>query len=149
MAERNIGIGPDGLKVGNSIEVGYENPRSSPGAIHINLLKDDNNYVLHFNPRWGPTSLVLNTKENGKFGDEKKVDGYNFKYGATMFVKFTAESDHFIINVYTDTVNKATPDMTTRFYYRGLDNTIIKRVSFRWIGDPAGAEPISMHVGYK
>lgn len=149
MAEREVGIGPDGLKVGNSIEVGYENPRKSPGAIHINLLKDDHNYVLHFNPRWGPTSLVLNTKEDGKFGDEIKIDGYAFGYGATIFVKFIAESDHFIIHVYNDTINKDKPDLTTTFYYRGLDNTVIKTVSFKWVGDPAGAEPISIHVGYK
>ena len=150
MAEREVGIGPDGLKVGNYIEVGYENPRSSPGSIHVNLLKDDHNYALHFNPRWGSNAtLVLNSKEDGKFGEEKKIDGYKFSYGATIFVRFLAETDHFNISVYTDTINKDKPNLSTKFYYRGIKNTDIKRVTFRWVGDPAGAEPISMHIGYK
>lgn len=151
MAVREVGIGPDGLKLGASIIVAYENPRDSPGSIHLNLMKDDDNYVLHYNPRWGQNKIViLNSKEDGKFGQEERIDGYNFQYGATVFVKFVAESDKFRIFIYNDTMDKSLADVMTTFSYRvPLTNTVIKKVKFKWEGASAGAEPISVHIEYK
>ena len=87
------------FEVGMSIEAEYENPRDSSGSIHLNLRKDSDNYVLHFNPRWGPNKLVLNTKEDGKFGKEETSDGYDYTSGAKVHVKFSAEPDYLKIYI--------------------------------------------------
>ena len=51
--------------VGMSIEAEYENSRDNTGRLHLNLRKDEDNYVLHFNPRFQEKILVLNSKEGG------------------------------------------------------------------------------------
>ena len=131
------------FEVGMSIEAEYENPRDNSGSIHLNLKKDSDNYILHFNPRWGPNKLVLNSKEDGKFGQEETSDGYDYTPGAKVHVKFYAEPE--FLKIYIN------GKFAHQFNYRGsMTFDSIKDISYKWAGDPYRAGPlIALRIGYK
>jgi len=128
--------------VGMSIEAEYENPRDNTGSLHLNLRKDEDNYVLHFNPRWGQNKLVINSKEDGTFGNQESAGGYDFAPGAKVTVKFFAESEFLKIHVNGKQIHQ--------FNYRGLKCDSISDISYKWEGDPARAGPlIALRIGYQ
>ena len=128
--------------VGMSIEAEYENPRDNTGSLHLNLRKDQDNYVLHFNPRWGKNKLVINSKEGGTFGSQETADGYDFAPGAKVTVKFLAELECLKIHVNGKQIHQ--------FNYRGLKSDSIKDIYYKWEGDPYRDGPlIALRIGYQ
>ena len=103
-------------------------------------MQDDDNYFLHFNPRWNDNVLVLNSKENGSFGRQEQLQGYSFQLGTKIRIKFVVESDQCRI-------------FQNDEYLGAFDNrmpcNLIKKVRFSWKGDATKAPTLlTLRVGY-
>ena len=140
MSDMEIGI-LKGFDIGMSIEVEYENPRENSGSIHLNLVQDDFNYFLHFNPRWGSSKvLILNSKQAGGFEKEVRLHGYNFALGQRVRIKFVAESTQ--LRVFQN------DEHLGNFDYR-MPCSTVKKVKFSWKGNAAKAPKlIALRIGY-
>ncbi|XP_029453275.1 galectin-3-like isoform X2 [Rhinatrema bivittatum] len=68
----------------------------------INLVKDDKNTALHFNPRIRDSrTIVCNTKIDGVWGqEEKQEDNVPFTSGQKFKIDIECEEDYF--KVYVD-----------------------------------------------
>ena len=142
---KDAGISLDqGFSVGMYVEAVYVNPTGS-GRIVFNLMKDDNNIPLQFNPRFDTNVLALNTKVNGTWmTPEDRPDGYDFTYGTNMAVKIQGDPTCFTIYINGQQMHQ--------FNYRGgLSCTDIKEIQFDWImGDENVASQLqSLQIGYK
>ena len=54
--------------------------------------------MIHGSFQWDQNILVLNSKSGGAWGAEVSVD-VSFKTGAEVAIRFTAQSDHFLVTV--------------------------------------------------
>ena len=74
----------------------------------FNLIKDDNNYMIHGSFRWDQKILVLNSKSGGfhNWGQEVRVTGVDFKPGDDVAIRFDARDDHFLVIVNTKELAK-------------------------------------------
>ncbi|XP_072256194.1 galectin-1-like [Pyxicephalus adspersus] len=67
----------------------------------INLGKDPENLLLHFNPRFdlsGVTNIIFcNSRENNDWGEEQKEDVFPFQKGSDTTVSFKYEKEKIII----------------------------------------------------
>ena len=84
------------FKVGMFIEAKYLNPNIS-GKIGFNLIQDTENIPLLFNPRFDSKNVVLNSKEEGSWGNEEKPKGYDFTSDRNMIVTIYATNENFNI----------------------------------------------------
>ena len=131
-----------GFEFGMYVEAVYNNPTGS-GRIEFNLMQDDDNILLHFNPRFDAQRLILNSKRNGKWEEEEMPKGYDFSLGAKTIVKIQAYNKAFTI--YID------GKQFYLFNYRpGMSFTDIKKVQFDFA---RGAERVasklqSLQIGY-
>lgn len=77
--------GIDQLKVGMKVEVEYINPAN--GWFVIWLEDTQGNVILSYCARFDEKRLVLNTLNDGKWGNEECPSGYNFTPGALQNVQ--------------------------------------------------------------
>ena len=122
------------LAIGQSVEVVYQN---GGGVLAVDLVTDEENIALHFNPRYNLNVLVLNTLLNGTWQDEIRPQGFPFPPNgvSTRFsVRITAQPSSFTISV--NGIQFAV------YPYRGL-LTNEKVSTIRWrMGDEPGNPPI-------
>jgi hypothetical protein len=90
------------LKIGQSIEVVYTNPKT--GALSVNLVTATNDVALHVNPRYSTTGgyLVLNTLIHGRWQKEIHPAGYPFPANnvrTRVTVRITVQASGFLISV--------------------------------------------------
>ena len=88
------------FKQGMAAEVRFIAPASTTHT-SFNLIKDDNNYMIHGSFRWDQKILVLNSKSGGfhNWGQEVRVTGVDFKPGDDVAIRFDARDDHFLVIV--------------------------------------------------
>ena len=88
------------FKEGMAAEVRFIAPAATTHT-SFNLIKDDNNYMIHGSFRWDQKILVLNSKSSGfhAWGSEVCVSGVDFKPGDDVAIRFEARSDHFLVTV--------------------------------------------------
>ena len=100
MGDDNVILSETGVfqfKIGMKVQVDYVNPTGGWTVIWLEDFKE--NVVLSFSARVGQKELILNSKEDGKWGDEEKPDGYNFTPGVRQSISLEAEHGHFTIRV--------------------------------------------------
>ncbi|XP_040214659.1 galectin-1-like isoform X2 [Rana temporaria] len=70
---------------------------------NINLGKDSNNLVIHFDVRFDHQGdqgkIVLNTMKDGAWGKEQKEGFFPFQAGSDTKISFTFENDKIIIKL--------------------------------------------------
>ena len=89
-----VEVGIPSFKPGMEAEVRFYAPNEKVYT-SFNLIKDENNYMIHGAFRWDQKKLVLNTKSGGyhNWGTEVSVP-IDFKSGADVAIRFSArESD--------------------------------------------------------
>ncbi|XP_072254673.1 galectin-1-like [Pyxicephalus adspersus] len=88
------------LKPGQSIEVKGFIPENCK-HFSINLGKDSENLLLHFNPRFNHHAdirkIICNSAENNVWGKEQRENVFPFKEGSVTTVSFKYEKEKFII----------------------------------------------------
>ncbi|XP_059939112.1 galectin-7-like [Mesoplodon densirostris] len=88
---------PDGFKVGTVMKVRGVVPEDAE-SFHINLMcsdKDDSDIVLHFNPRPGKSTVVINTLKCGNWGPEERGSDPAFLRGETFDLLLIAKREGF------------------------------------------------------
>ena len=85
------------FKAGMEAEVRFYVP-SLHKHTSFNLIKDDNNYMIHGALRWDKKVLVLNSKSGGSWGSEIHAP-IDFKLNDDVAIRFTARDDHFVVYV--------------------------------------------------
>lgn len=83
------------FKPGMAIEVTFITP--SGGRPALNLIDKPGNILLHVNPRWEQSALVLNTFCGGAWGSEERPEGFDFSIGRLMTLRVEAREDCFNI----------------------------------------------------
>ena len=83
------------FKPGMEAEVRFYVPNEK---IHtsFNLIKDEDNYMIHASFRWDHKVLVLNSKSGGSWGAEIRVP-IDYKSSTDLAVRFTARDDYFVV----------------------------------------------------
>ncbi|XP_073447417.1 galectin-1-like [Aquarana catesbeiana] len=104
MADNVVVLCNFSLKPGHSIEVkGFITEGCKQFA--INLGKDEENYVLHFNPRFDffevKKMIILNSMVDGVWGAEERESFFPFQEGSDTTVCFQFEQDKIIIQLPT------------------------------------------------
>jgi len=90
-------IGVVKFSIGQAIQAVYAN--SSDGRIGLDLTDTSGNIVFHFNPRFEDKVLVLNSKIDGKWGNEERPTGYNFDPQKYYTVDFLATEAYITISL--------------------------------------------------
>jgi hypothetical protein len=92
------------LKIGQSIEVVYTNPKT--GALSVNLVTATNDVALHFNPRFSTSGgyVVLNTLRRSRGGWQKELHPSGYPFPANnvrtrVTVRITVQASGFLISV--------------------------------------------------
>ncbi|XP_073447535.1 galectin-1-like [Aquarana catesbeiana] len=89
------------FKPGHSVEVVGFIPKDCK-LFAINFGKDENNLVLHFEPRFDygeKHKIVLNSRVNGSWGPEQRESFFPFQEGSDTTVGFQFEEDKIIIEL--------------------------------------------------
>ncbi|XP_073447536.1 galectin-1-like [Aquarana catesbeiana] len=90
------------FKPGHSVEVVGFIPKDS-NMFCINFGKDENNLVLHFQPRFDllgdKRTIVLNSRVDGSWGPEQRESFFPFQEGTDTTVGFQFEEDKIIIEL--------------------------------------------------
>ena len=86
------------FKPGMAAEVRFLAPDSRTHT-SFNLIKDEQNYMIHGSFRWDQNILVLNTKTGGSWGAEVRVSQVCFKQGDDVAIRFEARDDFFLVYV--------------------------------------------------
>ena len=121
MGDDNVILSETGVfqfKIGMKVQVDYVNPTGGWAVIWLEDIKE--NVVLSFSARIGQKVLIINSREDGKWGHEEMADGYDFTPGACQYVSLEAEHDHFTIRVNNHDLH--------HFKYRLLPTSIHKVV---------------------
>ena len=129
------------FKVGMFIEAKYLNPNIS-GKIGFDLIEDSKNIPLHFNPRFESKTVILNSKEHDKWGNEEKPSGYDFTNEKNMKVTIYANKESFNILI---------NDLYFYEYkYRKLNANRVKKIQFVWEGDSneQSFKLLDLRIGY-
>ena len=88
------------FKSGMAAEVRFIVPDSDIQTLKFILMKDDLNYIIHAGIRFGDKSLVINSKEDNKFGaDPVKVDLLGFGPGDDVAIRFEARDDYWLVYI--------------------------------------------------
>lgn len=135
--------GIDQLKVGMKVEVEYINPAN--GWFVIWLEDTQGNVILSYCARFDEKRLVLNTLNDGKWGNEECPSGYNFTPGALQNVSIVVTTQ----DCFTVQVNGCNPFPFNSMQVGKLSATSVRSVvvNFRPLG--GAAAPQVKGVSYK
>ena len=100
MGDDNVILSETGVhqfKIGMKVQVDYVNTTGGWTVIWLQDIKE--NVVLTFSARIGQKNLILNSREDGKWGHEENVCGYDFTSGVGQHVSLEAEHGHFTVRV--------------------------------------------------
>ena len=93
------------IKPRMAVEVSFIAPDSSTHT-SFNLIKDEQNYMIHGSFRWDQNILVLNSKSGGAWQQEIRVSQVCFKPGDDVAIRFEARDDYFLVLVNQKELNQ-------------------------------------------
>ncbi|XP_077323563.1 galectin-1-like [Lithobates pipiens] len=102
MAEKDVVLYNFVFKPGHSVEVGGFIPTDCK-RFAINFGKDENNLVLHFEPRFEHSGdqhkIILNSRVDGVWGQELRESFFPFQEGSDTTACFQFQEDKIIIEL--------------------------------------------------
>ena len=93
------------IKPRMAVEVRFIAPDSSTHT-SFNLIKDEQNYMIHGSFRWDQNILVLNSKSGGAWQQEVRVSQVCFRPGDDVAIRFEARDDYFLVLVNQKELNQ-------------------------------------------
>ncbi|XP_062991401.1 16 kDa beta-galactoside-binding lectin-like [Elgaria multicarinata webbii] len=93
------------LQLGETVEVKGKIFSGCRG-FEVNLGKDCDNLVLHFNPRFDckgdVNTIVCNSRQDGVWGEEQRESSFPFEQGGKFQASFTFASDEITVKLAED-----------------------------------------------
>ncbi|XP_054845817.1 16 kDa beta-galactoside-binding lectin-like [Eublepharis macularius] len=90
------------IKPGESIEVKGKILPDAKGFV-VNLGKDCENLVLHFNPRFDchgdVNTIVCNSKKEGEWGEEQRESSFPFQQGEKTEISFSFDTSELKVKL--------------------------------------------------
>lgn len=123
MNDHEIGISK--FELGMAVEVMFLTPDKGQPA--LDLMDERNNVLLHVNPSWDQNTFILNTCNNGQWGEKECPRGFDFSSGVPVTIIAEARNDCFAILVNGRLVH---------YYKHRLPFTNICKARFYMMGNP-------------
>ena len=74
--------------------------------VSFNLIKDEQNYMIHGSFRWDQNILILNSKLGGQWQQRVTVSDVCFKPGDDIAVRYEAQDEYFLVLVNQKELNQ-------------------------------------------
>lgn len=119
-----------------SIEATYISPHT--GRVDLNLCDKQDNIVLHVNPRWNESALILNTCSQGCWGVEERPTGFDFSAHALVRMRVEYQEHHYTI---------LCNGRVLHTYVHRIPASTVKKITWQ-TNDDDQCRLISLTVGY-